>query len=185
MSNNYIETLAENATHRVMLAPDESPSEPDNDGSTPLIRLDYGLDGWHAEQVTSITSYVVPSEIVTAVQRCWVSHDLFDRYLRVWHGTTDVIWWHSGDFWYVTFDTADWREAMGLPLDAVVPVSMDEWQAYCEGDVYGLVLEAKHTWTSDDGRTETRWEVEDSVWGFYGEQYPRDNWADHFPLDGA
>jgi hypothetical protein len=46
---------------------------------------------------------------------------------------------------------------------------MSEYRAYCEGDVWGWVVEKNVTWSADDDRDDmSTWEHEDSCWGYYG-----------------
>ena len=152
---SYSEVVEERDGLRVRLVLDDGPSEPYDDGGSPLLRLKFGdfysLTRWAgAEQVTEITSYVVDDGIIEAAARWWAEEsDVFERYLRAFHGTTEVKWYDSrdGDYAYVTFDTADWRAEMGLTDEylashaGIVLADMTEWRAYVEGDVYGYVVE--------------------------------------------
>lgn len=69
--------------------------------------------------------------------------------------------------WYLTReDASDWDDPMfALAAHAA------EYQAWAEGEVYGWVIESRVTWqqVDDPTITETRWEVIDSCWGFYGQ----------------
>jgi hypothetical protein len=106
--------------------------------------------------------------VEAAVARWGTDFDLLEKYLRAYHGATTVETWHSGDYWYVTYDPAAWREHVGAPEGSV---DMSEYRAWCEGDVWGYVVEKRVTWTTDDPAyaDEDRWEdAGDSCWGFYG-----------------
>lgn len=176
-------TLDNDPDLRVRIVPDMDPSEPYDDGGSPIVRLDtWGWGGRSAHEMTGLTSYRLPDGIEQAVEH-WGERgrDFLDRYLSIFHGVTATEWWHSGTSWYVTMDPADWREATGAPAGSI---NVDEWQAYCEGDVWGVTVERKVTWISDDDepRTEVRWEnTGDSVWGFYGHDAAIEGAADHFP----
>jgi len=99
---------------------------------------------------------------------------------------TRIVTWSSGDYTYVTYDDAAWREWAGAPEGSA---NMSEYRAYAEGDVWGWVVEKRVTWHADDpdcGDRET-WEHVDSCWGYYGrngangeylEQCARDALAD-------
>lgn len=166
--------VSEDGNERIVLAYDEGPSIPYDDGSTPILAI---YPWGEVSQITECTSYVVDSDIIATLRRCNELHggqDLFERYLRIFHGATSVEWHVNGDF-YVTFDTADWRERVGL-TDGYIkahfdrPVAnMDEWVAYCDGEVYWARLEEKARWHREGSAdvTET-WETVDSIGGFYG-----------------
>jgi hypothetical protein len=174
---------------RVRVIADLYPDEPYDDGGSPIIRFhrDRTYGGFHAGQVIEITSYRVHDRIVDAVAR-WGNDNIeaLTRYLRAFHGVTQVEWYtpHDGDYAYVSFDPADWREAMGLTSEYlakhpdVTLANMDEWKAYCEGDTYGYVVEERVTWVKLDTATvpdfdtaREEWEVVDSRSGFYGIEY--------------
>ncbi len=175
-------TSPEHPNRRALIVLDTSPTEPYDDGGSPILRLDISRNygEWRAEQITSITSHLVDDRIVTAAGRWGSDTDVFERYLRIFHGTTKVEWHDSrsngGDYVYATFDTAAWREEMGLTDEYVAAhpdinlASMTEWIAYVNGDCYGIVVEEKHTWkrTDSDDTIET-WDTIDSVFGFYGD----------------
>lgn len=187
---------SEDGAERIVLAYEEGPSAPCNDGGTPILAIyPWGEVG----QITEITSYVVDDDIISALRRCHELHDgqdLFERYLRIFHGATSVEWYVNGNF-YVTFDTADWRNEMGLTDERMADyaeffegksiASMDEWVSYCEGEVYWARLEAKGTWSRQDFRadgtvTETvgeLWDTVDTVGGFYGYEWAVEGAKEH------
>lgn len=174
------DVIEETESLRVRLVPDISPDEPYDDGGSPLIRIDYRStwDTYRAEQVTGITSYRAHDALVSAAARWHREPELFERYARIFHGVTKVETWHSGEAWYLACDPADWRELMGLTDEYlvahpdVVTTDMTEWRAYCEGDVWGYVLEERAHWVRE-GTDEERntWEQVDSCFGFYGYDY--------------
>ncbi|WIM95792.1 hypothetical protein ACTOB_007926 [Actinoplanes oblitus] len=169
---------------RVRLAHDGCAAEPYFEGRSPILRLypSRSWGGWRGEYIDSIGAYTptAADDILTAAEKWAGGPDLFERYLRMFHGTTAVEWYDGrpggGDFVYVTFDTAGWRARYDLPDDVAGIVDLSEWRAYCEGDVYGYVVEERATWQRTNGAgevAETRetWEPVDSCWGFYGHQY--------------
>ena len=172
--DGVIETIGD---VRVRLELDDDPLEPYDDGGSPLLRFtdrrDY--DTWVVEQV-KCTSFEVPDNILAAARR-W-GPDGFVRYLRIFHGTTCSVAYRTDHYDYVTFDTAAWREAMALTdthLDHYPELrgnlaKLDEWRHYCEGEVYGWVIERRVTWKRTDDETETMhtWEQVESCWGYYG-----------------
>ena len=188
MSEEYSETVEEEAGLRVRIIIEEGPSEPYDDGSSPLMRYrrDRTYGGWHAEQI-EMTSHRVHPNIISALAKWGDDDDLFERYLRAFHGTTQVVWWDhpdGGDPRYVTFDTAVWRDEMGLTAEHLAKnpdikvASMGEWRSYVEGDVWGYVVEKCVTWKpvdvdADEDVSMQTWEqVKDySLWGLYGREY--------------
>ena len=174
------EVLEERGDLRVRLVLDDYPAEPYDDGRSPILRL-YPLrswGGWRADHIDTIGGYVPAAmdDIVTAAEKWAGEPDLFGRYLRMFHGTTEVQWYDGrpggGDYIYVTFDTADWRAHHGIGDDRAGAVDMDDWRAYCEGDVYGHIIEQRAIWRRD-GSAEIRasWEHVESCFGFYDRPY--------------
>lgn len=172
------EVLETRGKLRVRLVLDEYPEKPYDDGRSPIIRLDY-LSGWRAEAVSDIGGYV-PAAIdsITAAAARWGGEpDLFERYLRIFHGTTEVEWYDrrgGGGSVYVTFDTTDWREHHGINDGRTGAIDIGEWRAWCEGDVYGYVVEELATWRRTDnesGDERQTWEERESLWGLYGREY--------------
>lgn len=173
---------SEDGQQRIVISYDEYPTTPYDDGSTPILAI---YPWGEVAQIEERTSYVVDPETIRTLRRCNElsdGQDLFERWLRIFHGTTSVEWYVNGNF-YVTFDTADWRESVGLADEVLAQdrqlASMDEWIAYCEGEVFIGRLEAKGTWTRQDYRadgsvTETvgeLWDTVDVIGGFYGYEW--------------
>lgn len=195
------ETVIERDGLRVRIDSDTYPEPPYNDGGTPLLRVSSSRYGEAPEQVTEITPYVLPDEIIKAAR-----HFLFDlgdeakfeRYLRIYHGTTSIKWWgdsRATDYNYVTFDTAAWREELGLTDQYLTDhaelfksdiANMDEWIAYVTGEVYGVVIEELVTWVRFHGDgvtvfdTRQEWELVDSCYGFYGYEYAVESAKEQF-----
>ncbi len=178
------EVLQTRADLRVLLVPDTTAAEPYDEGRSPILRLHplHWWGGWRAEYITSLGGYTPTAitNIVTAAEK-WASEpDRFERYLRMVHGTTEIQWYDtrpgSGEFLYVTFDTTDWRAHHHLPDHPSGNIDMSDWRAYCEGDVYGYIIEQRTLWARVDAphrASDIResWEPIDSQWGLYGRQY--------------
>lgn len=168
MSYDEILDTSEDGRFRVKLVADEYPDEPYDYGQSPLMRLDYGHYGWPAEHVMTGGRPTEADAYVEAAAARWgPDFDLLEKYLRAYHGATKVETWHSGSYWYVTYDSAAWREWAGAPEGSA---DMSEYRAWCEGDVWGWVVEKNVTWHADDpdyGDMAT-WEHVDSCWGYYG-----------------
>lgn len=177
----YREIIEERTEYRAVIVADEDPHPPYNDGGFPIIRLSGPWYDRRAEQVEG-TSYELHPRITEAAETLDV-YD-FERYCRIFHGTTGFAYRgpdRSTDYCYIALDTAHWREAMGL--DRPVEVEMTEWEAYIDGDVWGVVIERKVvtrserlTIAGDHLGFEVReeWEEESSCWGYYGDDYARE-----------
>jgi hypothetical protein len=113
--------------------------------------------------------------------------EVFKRYLTVFHGTLDArefSYSYSPDSAvYLAFDSADMRKTWGCADDYAEAAlgTASEWQAYIDGDVYGIAVERRVTISSTttfQGESvpmpdvESWEEVDDSAcWGYYGETY--------------
>jgi hypothetical protein len=184
----YSETVKTEGNYRVRLVIDEDADAPYDDGAAPIMRLDYYRGGgWRAAHVDQGNRpRDCDDRIEEAAQRWGSDFDLLEKYLRAYHGTTKVQTWHSGEYWYITYDSAVWRDYTGAPVDAIVGEDlMAEYRAYVEGDVWGYVVEKRVTWHTDEpvadidrpGGTyadRDSWEHVDSCWGFYGQDYARE-----------
>jgi hypothetical protein len=178
--------MSEN-NYRINIVGDMDPTEPYDDGGSPLFRLDYRY-GWGVEQVSNVTSYKAETDLTDGISTILnrygfevINTSLWDRYLSIWWGVTKTETWHSGSYWYLTCDPEDWREQVGAPAGSI---SMAEWQAYCQGDVYGVIPEEQIEWTSAKGETKAIWESDgslDGCWGFYGIDAAREYAAEMFP----
>ena len=112
--------------------------------------------------------------------------DIFGRYLAIFHGGSIERW--SGQRWddptYVAYVTETMvRDAWGRTDRPVPPAELDEWEAYCEGEVYFYDIERKvkrnTTTTTLDGKyldesSHEEWESVDSCGGYYGEKWARE-----------
>ena len=168
---DIIET-SEDGRFRVKLVPDECPDEPFNDVQSPLMQIEGKYDGTRAEHVmTGSRPTDADSHVEEAVFR-WGSPSsdnwpLVEKYLRAFHGVTEIETWHSGSFWYVTYDPAAWREHVGAPEGSA---DMSQYRAWCEGDVWGWVVEKNVTWHTEDPDYDdmSTWEHVNSCSGYYG-----------------
>ena len=170
MSYEEILETTEDGRFRVKLVLDEYPAEPYDDGQSPLMRIDHH----RAEHIMATGRPTDSDDQIEGAISYWhtcpadSNWRLFEKYLRAFHGVTKIETWHSGSYWYVTYDPAAWREHVGAAKGSV---DMSEYRAWCEGDVWGYVVQKRVTWRTDDPdyADEERWEAtDDSCWGFYG-----------------
>lgn len=189
-------TIFTSGDFRVRLVLEEGPSEPYNDGGFPIVRRDLGrrYENNGGEQIGGISSFGLPDTIIRA--RRGLADDLFERYLRIFHGTTTIKWYSSDDYRYCAFDTDEWREAMGIQPEQQLTAEMDEYIAWIEGDCYGVITEhrvlnvgLKHVSMAADQlghdtsyaqvwdkarelaveQNSYAWTAIDGLWGFYGD----------------
>lgn len=170
--------LEERGNLRARIEVQEAPDEPYDGCGSPLLRFNVRTRGdvWDVQQVETITSYRVDPRILQAARR-FGPQEPFERYLRIFHGVREIVSYTSGRDWtYMTFDPAAWRAAIGLreeDLATLKPGSlanMDQYKAWCEGDVQGYIIEKRVTWRREDSaETMDTWEQVDSCWGYYGE----------------
>lgn len=174
-------TLDEYPDVRARVILDEYAECPYDDGSSPILA--YSRRG--VQQETRTTSYAVSDRIIEAANRWPMETAKFDRYLIIFHGTTEIDEWSTDDADYVTFDTAEWREAMGIPEDLAAwrasnpdakLANADEYRAWLEGGSYMIVVE-RRIWKATVDRdlipdldsVGDEWEHVDSLSGLYGD----------------
>lgn len=184
---SYEDILETRGDYRVKLVLDEYADEPFDDSQSPLLRIDRDRAAEHIQLGSRPTDD--DAHIEEAVVR-WGNPGsgdwpLVEKYLRAYYGVTKIETWYSGNYWYVTYDSAAWQEFIGVGdpkfADFTSPgPNMDEYKAWCEGEVYGYVVEKRvyleHSEPYLDGskiiREETDdWEDADSCFGFYGRDY--------------
>lgn len=176
--------IMQDDSRRVVLIPDAYPEEPYDEGQSPLIRLDtrYYISASHVG--VSNRPSDDDDRIEEAARRWYYRRDfpeILARYLRIFHGSSQVETWRSDHCLYITYDTKRWRDWAGAPERSV---SLDEWKAYAEGDVWIWETQRLVSYTADDDPSKTlrQWETIDSCGGYYGrewaEQAACDAWRD-------
>lgn len=189
MSLDWDAETFETITHdsgefRVRLVYDFYPHEPWNDGGCPILRVDSNSWGGARFEHTGYGDYyksgLDPERVLSHFAERFGYREgieVFERYIHIFHeGSVET--YHLGysrEYGYVTFTTRTLAREWGIPDDQPVPAAeMTEWRAYCEGEVYGYVVEKAIDWrpvNDEDGDdVMTTWEVVDSLWGFYGHE---------------
>ncbi|QFG12151.1 Hypothetical Protein OBI_RACECAR_312 [Arthrobacter phage Racecar] len=193
-----MDIIKQNDNYRVRLELDEYPEKPYDDGATPILSREFGNyygSRWEAVNKQGEDLADELNALAGRIQR-ELEEEVIERYLRIFHGAYSVTFDSSENCRYVSFDTADWREKMGLTDEYMEKVGKDvldpstlsegslkEVMAWANGDVYGIIVEkllitfksyhdpeTNASVKEEDGE---EWvEVEDgSVWGFYGREY--------------
>lgn len=167
-----LDIIAERDGMRVRLEYDDSPEQPYDDGATPILTLE--RSGYGGYRVAAFNSQAEP--YVSAVAEVLDRHDMetVERFVKIFYGAVKLDSWYSDGLrgYYVAFDTADWREKVGAPVDRLAAEDyLSEVRAWAEGDVYGYIVERRY---AEDGyEDEDSWEAvaDGSCWGFYGRQW--------------
>lgn len=176
--------LFQDGGRRIALIQEMDADEPYSEGQSPVMRVESGYHPRVSHVGVSGRPVADDDRIEEAVLR-WVHRRDFEeilaRYLRIFYGASQVKTWSSGisrdPCLYITYDTKAWRDWSGAPENSV---SLDEWKAYVEGDVWIWVTERLVTYTADDDPSKTlrQWETIDSCGGYYGRI-----WAEQAALD--
>jgi hypothetical protein len=169
---SFEEVIKEQGDYRVILIADEYPDEPYDDGQSPLLRIGPGGRSEHVQvggRPTEADEY-----IEAAVQR-WGGPNsgdwnLVEKYLRAFHGVTQIETYYSGNYWYATYDSAEWRSYTGTEPGSA---SMAEYKAWIVGDVWSYAIQKRVPWATedDDYADRSTWEDVDSCSGLYGHQW--------------
>jgi hypothetical protein len=157
---------------RARLVHDEDAGEPDGDALAPALLVT-------ARGRPRFATGVYVPERAGQIVAAWTrldDRDRFGRYLRICHGVTAVAVATSADLDVVVFDTADFRRHVGITTrPADLSGEAAEWQAWLDGDVYGVVVERRHngttTWDDDTVTATSAWREVDAVWGVFGHEY--------------
>lgn len=187
------QTLTRETPHgvfRAVMEVDRDPLAPEFEYGCPVYRLKRGYYGYGSE--VESTGYGSESDRVSGVdiQEAFSrlsEHDGYvgetvNRWLYIFHGGSCKVISSStyyGDN-YLVYDTRAMRESWGQTgeqLETSAPEA-DEWQAYIDGEVYGIRVE-RATFGMDlaglDQPPVVVWdEIEDTdCWGYYGEEWAK------------
>ena len=189
-------------TYRALIVQDDDPMAPENDGGCPIVQIDcdygtvranmtgYGVCVEYDDGIATAPRFDNAAEVIAYFayqlgdKRAAI--DTFERYLRIYHDGNLVEYGpnRATDYTYVAYVTRTLWESWGNAGE-VGKADLDEWRAYVEGSVYGVVIEELTTWTRDapcadrEGRvsddTRETWETVDSCGGFYGYEYAEES----------
>jgi hypothetical protein len=192
MHDEYSEvvTTSEDGKFRVKIVQDQDAQMPDWYGMVPVMQIDTGYYG--SVKATAFNEHAQP--YVDAFNRLsdlgngnGYSYEVFERYMRIFHGTVAVDSYNVGvirEYGYVAFDTAAWREEMGCSEEQMKEEErkgdlLHDIQAWAEGDVWGIVIEKLVSWSTEDEDFDdfNDWEEvrDESVWGYYGQEYAEES----------
>lgn len=142
---------------RARIVADIEAGQPWGDALAPALLVERGHVQWASE--------VYQSKDADRILQAWRRLDpqVFERYLRLAHGTTAIEQISERNLIVITFDTAGYREHVGISGPANLRGEYTDWRAWLDGDVYGVVIE-HHTAASC-------WIHHDALYGLYGWPY--------------
>ena len=182
-----LDIIEERANYRVRLELDDSGDKPYDEGACPILQVGFG--GYGGREVTEFNEQAKGwGDIFTEIDRRFEKTlEVFERYLRIFHGTRSFKTDNSDNYHYVAFDTAEWREHLGLTeewaakysieVEDIAKGSLDEVMAWANGEIYGFIVEKKvegiKSFDDEDIDDEdfTEWREVDSCWGHYGRDW--------------
>lgn len=187
-----MDIVKENENFRAYIVHDESADKPYDEGATPILSREFGRYGGFSAVNDQASGYV--DMVNEAWNRLNRDDDVLARFLRIFYGSKSVLWDSSSNYAYLAFDTAAWRETVGLTDEYMSTVgadvldpetlaegSLNEVMAWANGEVYGYIVERRmiaYTTLTDpvtgdqaSTRTGSTWEEIDSCYGFYGYDY--------------
>ena len=203
--NNYSRAWAETSDPRVLaiIERDTDSQGPDSDALAPAYWIEYractyesnGRAGSTFNDDDAAEAYMVAR--TRAPYRPPVSSEEFAaRYMRIFHGTTvaivrsrvnqggsTVLLLNTPAFRaHIGIDNADGSRALngaGSPTADEIALSLDgemqEFQAWLDGDVYGVGHAVNPERISHDDEIDLdTFDVELTCWGFYGEDYAKE-----------
>jgi hypothetical protein len=184
--SEYEEIVEESGDYRAVIKLDMDAQQPEDYGMVPVLRID--SNGYGSVKAEAFNEHAEPyvhafNVLSDLYHGNGYVHEVFDRYMRIFHGTVAIDSYNLGtsrEYGYVAFDTAEWREKMGCTEDQMRKEEKDgdllhDVRVWAEGDVWGVGLEKRVTWSTEDEDYEDmdQWEEtpDGFVWGFYGHEY--------------
>ena len=172
---------------------------PDGDAYAPALIV-YGWGNEHLRRATetSVREPVDAGILADAmfhfgdhVSELGSGDTLTERYLRIFHDTHVATVSSTIDRYsnVVILDTPAHREAMGtpatFPTEDYLRGDVEAWQAYLDGDVYGIGYAVNEARVLDDGEPIDldEWDVTIECWGLYGDDCAMSEAVD-FPYGG-
>ena len=177
------ETVWQNSRYRCIITPDEAAENPRTAGEnlgvfalSPGSRLT--IDGSAAKQAEGLLEELGAAGAAAAIRdELGATVVLPLRVEVLGYGQYRISTTDLGDgIDGLVFDTPASREMCGTPEDRIEEClrgELEEFNRWMAGDCYGIVVQAKVTWTPSDPHYEERetWETVDSCWGFIGEEW--------------
>jgi hypothetical protein len=183
----YLDTVKENDNYRVRLEYDDSGEKPYDEGAVPILSREFGRYSRRWEAVNDQADEYV--SLLNALEERFEEDDI-ERFLKIFLGAYSVMFDSSENNRYIAFDTAAWREKVGITDEwanrpdfdrsKLAEGSLSEIISWANGDVYGFIVERADRFETryypngsetPDIETGVTWRVVDSCWGFFGREY--------------
>lgn len=191
-----MDIVKENANYRAFIVNDDSADKPYDEGAVPVL-VRYFHDYRATFEAVNEQGDPYAMAVTEAFNRFNRDMDLVARWLRIFYGAYSIMEDSSSEGAYLAFDTAAWRETVGLTDEYMSTVpkdmldheklaegSLNEIMAWTRGEVYGFIVERRMitsttvtdpvTGKQEATRTGHTWEEVDSCYGFYGDEYARE-----------
>lgn len=181
--------LDEHPGFRAQIIADEYPSPPEFEAGYPVIQLTQKsyyprTDGHVYGQEVAGMEWALDKFLMDTDD----GYEVFARYLRIFHDGDAVVISRptSREYGYVVYGTRSLLDSWGCTADSPVEPEAKEWEAYIEGDVYGIVIERRtltETTIFDadgdelDFDADETWTEVESCWGFYGSPWGADSYV--------
>lgn len=171
--------------YRAIIQRQSHPTPPESDGDWPILKFELrshrvttDAEAYNAAAGPFLDKF---TELADRNYGRGV-REIFERYLKIFHGTTAVRTYGPNphtDYTYIAFDTKEWRESMGIVGNRVEDLAkedpLEEVRAWLEGDVWGKSIQ--HRWNPDNklDDPDLGWHSHGDgwVWGFYGEKWAK------------
>lgn len=180
-----LEQTTPHGVYRAKIERDECPEAPENDGGCPIVQIDTNRGYSFKASMTGYGSGYEDGLGRTAAEILEYFHqrtgytrdafDMFERYLRIFHDGTMVETGgdQRSDCYYVAYVTRTLWESWGNVSAPIETAEMTEWEAYLDGDVYGVGVE-QATSFDENGEPDVWTETGDGMcWGHYGEEWAK------------
>lgn len=191
-----MDIVKENENFRAYLVNDDSADKPYDEGAVPVL-VRYFHDYRGSFEAVNDQGEDYAFAVTEAYNRMNRDMDLVARYLRIFHGAYSIMEDSSSEGAYLAFDTAAWRETVGLTDEYMSTVpkdvldheklaegSLNEIMAWTNGEVYGFIVEKRFetsktltdpvSGVQSSVKDGSEWIEVESCYGFYGDQYARE-----------
>lgn len=175
---------------RVRIAGDPYPYPPDDEYMAPVLRLSTGARPVHLHPLKGSLGPRDDEAVENAARRWGTPSSgtwkYMEKFLRSYLGATRVDTYFSGSYWYVSYDSENWRQKTGRDLNAALVPEADllaEWKAWAEGEVYQYIVEQRVPWKRIDGVLDAElgtWEEVEGCGGYYGYEWAKEAAMDAF-----
>ena len=189
--DNYSIAYAETSDPSVLLVikRDLYPTAPDGDCYAPAYWWKWIGSGWRYDKAgDTFTDDTVIEAYVEARSR--FGYDTASRFMQIFYDTALIRVNDSGDLPLLIFNTPAFRDYVGIDDTTIAALEGDrhDWQAYLDGDVFGIGYAVSETRTTTETPVDLddvlqNWEINIECSGFYGEEWAKSEAESYDPID--